>query len=73
MDDIPHTIRLTVYTGESKDLSVEQLQRFIDGVAAGQSRVNVDQIFHFDELVDAHQYMESNQAKGKLVVLVNEP
>ncbi|MBW4421133.1 MAG: zinc-binding dehydrogenase [Myxacorys californica WJT36-NPBG1] len=45
----------------------------MDGVAAGQSRVNVDQIFHFNEIVEAHQYMKSNQAKGKLVVLVNEP
>jgi NADPH:quinone reductase len=73
MNDIPHTVRLTVYTGESKDLSVKQLQRFIDSVAAGQSRVNIDRTFQLGEIVEAHQYMESNQAKGKLVVLVNEP
>jgi NADPH:quinone reductase len=72
MNDIPQTVRLTVYTGESKDLSVEQLQRFIDGVAAGQRRVNIDRIFHLGEIVEAHYYMESNQATRKLVVLVNE-
>jgi NADPH:quinone reductase len=72
MNNIPHTVRLTVYTSESKDLSVEQLQRFIDSVAAGQSRVNIDRIFHLGEIVEAPYYIESNQAKGKLVVLVNE-
>lgn len=73
MGDIPHTVRLTVYTGGSEDLSVELLQRFIDGIKAGQNRVNIDRIFHLDEIVEAHCYMESNQAKGKLVVLVDKP
>ena len=72
MDNIPHTVRLTVYTGESEDLSVEHLQRFIDGIEAGQNRVNIDRVFHLDEIVEAHRYMESNQAKGKLVVLVDK-
>lgn len=52
-------------------MSVEQLQTFIDDVAAGRNQVNVDRVFHFDEIVEAHRYMESNQATGKLVVLVN--
>ena len=72
MDDIPHTVRLTVYSGGTEDLSIEQLQRFIDGVEVGQNRVNIDRVFHLDEIVEAHQYMESNQTTGKLVVLVNE-
>lgn len=70
MDDIPHTVRLTVYTGGTEDLSIEHLQRFIDGVEVGQNRVNIDRVFHLDEIVEAHQYMESNQTTGKLVVLV---
>lgn len=73
MDDIPHIVRLTVYTGGSEDLSVEHLQRFINGVEAGKNRVNIDRIFRLDKIVEAHHYMESNQAKGKLVVLVNDP
>ncbi|BCL39962.1 zinc-binding alcohol dehydrogenase family protein [Nostoc sp. MS1] len=72
MDDIPHTVKLTVYSGGCEDLSGEYLQRFIDGVEAGQNRVNIDRVFKFDEIVQAHQYMESNQATGKLVVLVDE-
>ena len=72
MDAIPHTVRLTIYDGASKDLSVEHLQRFIDAIEAGQNRVKIDRVFHLDEIVEAHRYMESNQAKGKLVVLVDE-
>lgn len=72
MDDIPHTVRLTVYTGNAEDLSVEYLQKFIAGVEAGQTHVNIDRVFRLDEIVEAHHYMESNRATGKLVVLVNE-
>lgn len=72
MDDIPHTVRLTVYTGDSEDLSVEYLQKFIAGVEAGQTHVNIDRVFRLDEIVEAHHYMESNRATGKLVVLINE-
>lgn len=70
MAAIPHTVKLTVYTGGAEDLS-EQLQTFINDVAAGRNQVNVDRVFHFDEIVEAHRYMESNQATGKLVVLVD--
>ncbi|MHC5934934.1 zinc-binding dehydrogenase [Nostoc sp.] len=52
--------------------TIEHLQRFIDGVEVGQNRVNIDRVFHLDEIVEAHEYMESNQTTGKLVVLVNE-
>lgn len=72
MDDIPHTVRLTVYTGGSEDLSVEYLQKFIAGVEAGQTHVNIDRVFRLEEIVEAHHYMESNRATGKLVVLVNQ-
>ena len=30
--------------------------------------VNLDMVFHFEEIVEAHRYMEENKAKGKLVV-----
>jgi len=72
MDQIPHTVKLTVYTGGAGDLAVEHLQKFIAGVEAGQSRVNIDRVFRLDEVVVAHDYMESNRATGKLVVVVDE-
>ena len=52
MGDIPSMGRLTVYMGESKHLSKDLLQEFMDQVA------------------EAHQYMEDNKARGKLVVVV---
>lgn len=70
MGDIPHTVRLTVYMGEAKNLSRELLQEFVDGVANGKNQIKIDRTFTIDEIVEAHRYMESNQASGKLVVLV---
>lgn len=70
MGDIPHTVRLTVYTGEAKNLSARLLQEFIDGVTSGKNQIKIDRIFSFNDIVEAHRYMESNQASGKLVVLV---
>jgi NADPH:quinone reductase-like Zn-dependent oxidoreductase len=72
MEAIPHTVKLTVYTGGAEDLSSEHLQQFVDGVTAGRNRVNIDRVFRFNEIVEAHRYMESNQATGKLVVLVDQ-
>ncbi|MEP7037571.1 MAG: zinc-binding alcohol dehydrogenase family protein [Acidobacteriota bacterium] len=70
MGDIPHTVRLTVYTGEATDLSPELLQEFVNGAASGKNQIRIDRTFTIDEIVEAHRYMESNKASGKLVVLV---
>ncbi|MEO9802437.1 MAG: zinc-binding alcohol dehydrogenase family protein [Reichenbachiella sp.] len=68
MGDIPSLGRLTVYMGESKNLSKDLLQEFIDKVEGGEIHLNIDTIFTLDQVADAHQYMEDNKAKGKLVV-----
>jgi len=70
MSDIPFLGRLTVYTGGAEDLQKESLQKFIDAVESGDLRVPIDRTFKLDEIVEAHQYMESNQAKGKIVVVL---
>ena len=70
MGDIPSLGRLTVYMGESKNLSKELLQEFIDDVESGNINLNIDKVFQLDEVAKAHQYMEDNKAKGKLVVKV---
>ncbi len=70
MGDIPSLGRLTVYMGESKNLSKELLQEFIDEVENGSIKLNIDKVFRLDQLAQAHEYMEDNQAKGKLVVKV---
>jgi NADPH:quinone reductase-like Zn-dependent oxidoreductase len=68
MGDIPSLGRLTVYMGESKNLTPELLQEFIDQVAQGNITLNIDHVFQLDQIIDAHQYMEDNKAKGKIVV-----
>lgn len=70
MGDIPSLGRLTVYMGESNNLSKNLLQEFIDDVERGTIQLRIDRIFQLDEVVKAHQYMEENKAKGKLVVKI---
>ncbi len=71
MDEIPHTVRLTVYTGGAEDMDQEAFQGFLTELEEGKAEVNIDRVFGFDEVVEAHEYMESNQARGKLVVRVD--
>jgi NADPH2:quinone reductase len=68
MGDIPSLGRLTVYMGESNNLSKELLQEFIDEVEKGTIKLNIDQVYKIHEVSNAHQYMEDNKAKGKIVV-----
>jgi len=70
MGDIPSSGRLTVYMGESKNLTKKLLQEFIDEVEKGTIKLNIDRTFTLKEVSQAHQYMEDNKAKGKIVVAV---
>ena len=70
MGDIPSLGRLTVYMGESKNLSKDLLQQFIDEVEKGSIKLNIDFVFNLNQVAEAHQYMEDNKAKGKIVVVV---
>jgi len=70
MGDIPSLGRLTVYMGDADSLSKESLQEFIDDITNGSIKVSIDKTFGLDDIVAAHTYMESNQNKGKIVVVV---
>ncbi len=72
MLSIPSTVRLTTFLSETLEAAnaTEALQRAVDGAAVGRYRVYVDRAFGFDEIVEAHRYMEVNRARGKLVVVV---
>ena len=74
VQDIPSTVRLTVYHSDttSADRSTVALQEIVDGVAADRYRVTLQQKFRFDEIVEAHRFMEENRGSGKLVVVVDE-
>jgi NADPH:quinone reductase-like Zn-dependent oxidoreductase len=46
-------------------------KRFIyNGIESGSLKTIVDRTFPLESIVEAHQYMESNQQKGKIVVTV---
>jgi len=68
MGDIPSTVRLTSYMGESANLSAVLFREFIKQVEDGSIKIRIDTVFGMDDIVAAHGYMEANKAKGKLVV-----
>lgn len=68
---IPSGTKLTAF--HSNDLKgsagATPLQRIVHEVEAGVYRPNVDRVFGLDDIVQAHRYMENNEAIGKLVVV----
>lgn len=67
--DIPTGVFLTAYSGGSGNVTAAELQAYVDDVASGSVPVALDRTFTLDEIVAAHSYMESNRARGKIVVL----
>ena len=65
---LPQGVRLTAYSGESKNLPAHVLQGFLDDVTAGRALIPVDRVFDLDHIREAHALMESGDARGKLVV-----
>ncbi|OXI18614.1 zinc-dependent alcohol dehydrogenase family protein [Burkholderia sp. AU15512] len=56
-------------TGDAQRL--ERAKRFIvDGLAAGALKPLIDRTFAFDDIVEAHRYMEAGAQVGKIVVTV---
>lgn len=70
---IPSSVRLTSYASESLNIATAgtALQNYIWRIEKGEYTVPIDRVFAFDEIVAAHHYMESNQATGKLVVVLD--
>ncbi len=69
MNDIPNGVRLTSYSGGSSDISVGQLQHYIELVEEGKLMIKTGPVFKFEELVQAHELLDANEADGKIVVL----
>ena len=69
MEFIPSTVNLTVYDSGEIRSSSNVFQEFIQLVEDGSIKLKPGNVFHLDEIVKAHQLMESNEAKGKIVVL----
>ena len=69
MVDIPTAVKLTSYSGEASNLSVEQFQKYLDLIEKGDLNIETGPIFKFEQLIQAHELMDANQAGGKIVVL----
>ena len=75
MAAIPSSVRLTTFLSETVDASTSTpaLQKVLDAASDGRFRVNLNRTFRLDEIVEAHRYMEANQATGKIVIKVSGP
>ena len=60
----------TVYSGRVDEFMTTPFSRLIRMVERGELHINIGKVFRLDEIVDAHQCMERNEANGKIVVLV---
>ena len=69
MEIIPATVKLTTYDSGHTRSPQAAFQEFINQVETGEVDLRPARVFSLDEIVEAHQLMESNQANGKLVVL----
>jgi NADPH:quinone reductase-like Zn-dependent oxidoreductase len=71
MEFIPTGVCLTIYSGDVSDFMAMPLQELVDAVADGSLHVQVGRVFRLDDIVQAHELMESNKAGGKIVVLTD--
>ncbi|ACU61892.1 zinc-binding alcohol dehydrogenase family protein [Chitinophaga pinensis] len=69
MDFIPSTVSLTIYSSGQYRIDANSFQQFIRDVETGAIRLSIGGIFTLEEIVAAHQLMDSNIANGKIVVL----
>jgi NADPH:quinone reductase-like Zn-dependent oxidoreductase len=69
MEVIPTAVNLTSYAGEADDFMHMPLEELVEQIADGSLQVQVGRVFHLDEIVEAHRFMEENKAGGKIVAL----
>lgn len=74
MAAIPSSVHLTTFLSETVDASTStsELQKVLDAASQGRYRPNPHRVFRLDEIVEAHRYMEANQATGEIVIKVSE-
>ena len=65
---IPSTTKFTYFSSSATPLSTDALQAYLAGLEDGTYRMPLDRVFAFDDIQEAHAYMEANAATGKIVV-----
>lgn len=59
-----------VFGNEGFPVSDVPMQEIVDDIAQGKFNAKPARVFKFEDIVEAHRVMESNQANGKVVVVV---
>ncbi|WP_345816801.1 zinc-dependent alcohol dehydrogenase family protein (plasmid) [Paraburkholderia sp. PREW-6R] len=68
---LPTIVGYTIWNTSGDPARQKAAVEFITaGLAAGKLTPRIDRIFSFDEMVDAHRYLETNNQFGKIVVTV---
>jgi NADPH:quinone reductase-like Zn-dependent oxidoreductase len=69
MENLPHTACLTVYSGGPTEFMETPLTELLKQIEEGSMPVAIGKVFKIDQIVEAHETMEKNLARGKIVVL----
>ena len=67
---IPSTTKFTYFSSSATPMPTDALQAYLNGLADGVYRMPLDRVFALEDIQEAHAYMESNVAVGKIVVSV---
>jgi NADPH:quinone reductase-like Zn-dependent oxidoreductase len=68
---LPTIMGYTLWNTSSDPVRQKAAVEFITaGLASGSLKPMIDKTFKFDEIIDAHRYLEANNQLGKIVVSV---
>ncbi|KAI5776620.1 hypothetical protein EDC01DRAFT_681716 [Geopyxis carbonaria] len=69
-------IRIEGTTLRSRDVEYQRVLRdkvveeALPGIAEGKFSVPIEKVFHWEDIVDAHKLMETNQTQGKIICTI---
>jgi NADPH:quinone reductase-like Zn-dependent oxidoreductase len=69
MEYIPAGVKLTTSNSGQIKSDHTVFSQFVKAIEDGKIEVPTGKVFNIDDIVAAHQLMDSNQAMGKIVVL----
>ena len=68
---IPSTTKFTYFSSSATPMTTDALHTYLTGLEDGTYRMPLDRVFKFDEIQEAHAYMEANSAGGKVVITLS--
>lgn len=68
MGHIPNAVQLTSYCGDCTDFMATPLQDIVNRVETTELLLPMAKVFRFEEIVEAHRYLEQGRVMGKIVI-----